>query len=951
MRLRTVVGSLALAGLASHAIAQSSVSEQKVEITGSSIKRIASEGALPVQVITRKDLEREGISTAEQLVMQLNINGNGLDNLASNADVVAGAARGNNGATSANLRMQGANATLILLNGRRVAASGLNGGVVDLQSIPFSAIERIEVLKDGASSLYGTDAVGGVINFITRKDYKGLQMSAFADVTQHGGGDIGKLSLTGGAGDLDRDHYNVLVAASYSENKALRGDQRDFVNTFQPNRGLSPDTRGDPYATLFAISSLYSVLSRDNINNTGRATGPVLPGGGAQTYNGINTLNLPGQAGCNSVDGMGPYAYDLWASAASKYGCAWDTGRAAVLQQPVKNTNIVARGTLRLGDHELFAEFTGAQVKSKKSFSPNQITSSTLASSVFHNLAYPSTGASYDSVFNALVATFPTLAANDGLPMALRWRCMPCGNREIETTANTQRFLVGADGPLGLGDWDYKVGLATASSDTKSKLGSGYFFGLPFANLINTGVLDPFLLPGQSQTPEALAALEATSAQGVTLYGGKFWMTEADATVSGSVAKLPAGDLQVALGTDLRTEKYRFNGSATDAATQAQIFNAPFDNVNTLDTVKRDIKAVFTEVLIPVVRSVELTLSGRIDDYTGFGRTTNPKVALRFTPTEQLLFRGSYSTGFRVPTFNQLFNGTTESPYSGKDLVDPSTCPSLVVSTTPGCESITPTVLTGGKIGLGPEKSKQANLGLVWAPNRNISASLDWWSIQRTGTIQSVSLSTLVANYGLFPTNFIRDDSGSLVTIDDRWVNAGETRTKGLEIGLQANGRMLAGRWSVNFDGNYLLEKKSRLIASAPFGPSEVGVFTRADDLGLRWKHTLGFTYAQGDWSGSLSQIWRSGYADYVLPGVANGSVTPPDWNPTVKPYVIYNASATYAGIKNMSLTFGIKNLFDTKPPFTVAYDTNTGAGSSWEPRVADPRLRSFTFLIDYKFF
>jgi outer membrane receptor protein involved in Fe transport len=179
----------ALAGSASAAFAQAvattptpaadaksseTVKLDKFVVTGSSIKRPADEGALPVAVFTKLDLEQEGIASAEQLIMNLNINGNGLDNLASNADVVAGAQRGNNGASSANLRGQGSNATLILLNGRRVASHGLNGGVVDLNSIPFAAIERVEVLKDGASAIYGTDAIGGVINFITKTDFQGV---------------------------------------------------------------------------------------------------------------------------------------------------------------------------------------------------------------------------------------------------------------------------------------------------------------------------------------------------------------------------------------------------------------------------------------------------------------------------------------------------------------------------------------------------------------------------------------------------------------------------------------------------------------------------------------------------------------------------------------------------------------------------------------------------------
>lgn len=947
MKLKRISQCLALAGFASCVAAQqtSDVSLQRVEITGSSIKRIAAEGSLPVQIITRQDLKNQGITTAEQLISTLSINGNGLDNLASNADVVAGAQRGNNGASAANLRGQGSASTLVLLNGRRVAAHGLNGGVVDLNSIPMAAVERIEILKDGASAIYGTDAIGGVINFILRKDYKGLEIEAFTDVTQQGGGNIGRVSLTGGAGDLDKDKYNVLFSLRRSENQALRGDQRSFVNTFQPNRGLSVDTRGTPFATLFPLSSTWTVLS----NKSG--TGPIQPGTTVPMSGGINVLNLPGGAGCSSVDGQAPYDAVLWAVPNAKWACAWDTGRAAVLQQPVSNTNLVARGTLRLGEHQIYAEFTGAKVESAKTFSANQISSSNSTTSPFYKLAYPSTGASYNSVFNQLVAVFPTVEANRGQPMAFRWRCLPCGSRELDTSSDTARLLFGAEGPLPwLAGWDYRAGISKASSSATSVLGNGYFFGKEFAATINSGLLNPFLMPGQSQTPEALAALQAASANGITLYGGKFTLQQADATASGPVFKLPAGDVMAAVGIDLRTEEYRFNGNATDLATQARVFNAPFDSINTLDVVKRDIKAVFAEVLVPITKQLEATLAARRDDYTGFGATTNPKVSLRFTPVEQFLVRGSYSTGFRVPTFNQLFNGITESPYSGKDLVDPAKCPSGKVDATAACQAITPNTLTGGKPDLGPEKSKQGTVGFVWAPTNSMSLGADWWSINKTGTIQTLSLTDLVKNYALFPQNFIRDADGNVTFIDQRWVNAGESITKGIDINASANGKIGDARWGINLEGSYLIEKKSRLVASAPFGASEVATFTRAGDLGVRWKHGLTGTYTRGPWVATLTQLYRSGYTDYVLPGVANGSIVPPDWNANVAAYMLYNMSVGYTGFKDVGLTFGIKNLFNTDPPFSAAYDGNTGAGSSWEPRIADPRGRAFTFLATYKF-
>ena len=200
MKLKKLAQVISLLCVASQVSAQTTDAQklEKVEITGSSIKRVANEGSLPVQIISRQDIERAGIVSAEQLVSQLSANGNGMDNLASNADVGAGASRGNNGISAANLRGQGSNATLVLLNGRRVAMAGLNGGVVDLNSIPMAAVERVEILKDGASAIYGTDAIGGVINFILRKDFTGVSVSAFTDVTEGGGGNISRVSAVGG---------------------------------------------------------------------------------------------------------------------------------------------------------------------------------------------------------------------------------------------------------------------------------------------------------------------------------------------------------------------------------------------------------------------------------------------------------------------------------------------------------------------------------------------------------------------------------------------------------------------------------------------------------------------------------------------------------------------------------------------------------------------------------
>lgn len=939
---------------------------EKFVITGSSIKGIPNEGALPMEVITHLELEQAGIASAEQMISQLNINGNGLDNLASQADVVAGAARGNNGATSANLRGQGSNATLILLNGRRVASHGLNGGVVDLNSIPFAAIERVEILKDGASATYGTDAVGGVINFITKRDFRGLVGTASSDVTQDGGGNIFRYSLVGGWGDLNKDKWNIMASLSLSDMKRLNGDQRDFVNTFQPKRGISPDTRGTPIATLFTVANLPTALGLSTAN-------PVDPANPAIRVNGINIVDLPTYAGgYTGLDGMGPYEEILWggtsATGNAKYGAAWDTGRAAVLQQPVKNTNFVGRGSYKIGAHILTGEAVIGRSDSTKSFSPNQwstaglaasgaqTTTTTINGTVVPNpqsgMAYPSSGADYNRVFNALVAYFPALEVNRGLPLGFRWRALPGGNREIRTISDTSRYLLGLEGPLPLpfaffSEWEYRAGLAQSKSKSKSRLLNGYYYTLPFAKLITDGILSPF-----SYTPSqaAVDGLKKASATGVELYGGTFTTTTADFTTSGPLFKLPAGTVSAALGFDYRKEEYFFAGDPRPnvSTVDSLIFNAPFDNgLATAGTLSRDIYAFFAELQIPLWKNLDLNVAARRDDYTGFGATTNPKYTLRYNPIEQLLFRGSYSTGFRVPTFKQQFDPSFETIYAGVDLVDPLTGVAIPANTL--------NTINGGKADLKPEEAKLKSVGVVISPVKNITFGVDWWSVERTGTIQSLGTSVILQNYQLFPDRIIRagGTTGAITKIDVRPLNAGATITKGLEYTARGDFGLWGGKFAVDANVTQLLEKKSRLIASAPFGLSEVGRFTRASDIGLKWKYTTAVSYRKGKWSGRISQIFRAGYLDYVPPGIANGTFLPfaPDYKAKVDEYITYNASVTYRLNKDFTIIAGIKNLLNEDPPFSIAYDTNTGAGSSWEPRVADPRGRSFTLSVEYKFF
>lgn len=950
-------------------------SNRAIIVTGSRIRQDPNRSALPLEIITTEVIDRNGISSPEQLNMYLTASSTGADNLASNSDVVTGAQRGTNGLSAANLRGQGSGATLVLLNGRRVAAHGLSGSAVDVNQIPFQAIDRIEVLKDGASAIYGTDAIGGVINYITRKDYQGLGATAYADVTEAGGGNIYSLSGIAGYGDLASQGFNVMAAVSYRWNSILRGSDRGFVNGNQPDRGLSVDTRGTPIASIFNTGA-NAIQTPGGTLLTGITL--TAPNGANAAAGGVNILDLPGGAGCETMDGGMAYDEALWATPSAFYACAWDTGRAAVLQQPIETLTYYGRATLALGASEVFAEVTGSNAYSAKSFSHAQLA----ANPSFLPWAYPlnaRTQQTYDQVFNALVNAFPAnaaaLQARYGRPIAGRWRCMACGPREYVTDAETFRIAGGVDGPLPFSGWDYRAGVSFAQSEVSSTLGSGYYFRGTLANgagdplaptapgatvpglvgLINAGILNPFSL---TQSAEAISGLAAVSAEGTTLYGGRYKTLQADVSISGPLFALPGGQAQLALGADYRRETYEFNGSTAAAAGTPVIFLAAFDNVNALVPKSRNVKAAYAELLLPVFDAFEITGAVRVDDYTGFGSTVNPKVAAKFAPVDWLMFRGSYSTGFRVPSFNQIFNGTTESPYQGKDLADPVTCPpnangnQTVNNGQPGCAQINPVILTGGNLTLGPETADQYSLGLVLRPAAGWSLSADYWSIAVDNTIAILTLQQLLTNYSLFTDRFRRDGSNTIVAIDRTFINAGSRRTKGIEFSLRG-GFALAGasRLDIGADGSLLLQKKEKLTPSAPYGPSQIGTFTFAGDLGLKWKHNAWVSYSNDDVSVTLTQIFRNGYQNQKLPGIANGTITRPGFNERVSNYVIYNLSASLLSLRpGFKLTAGIRNLFDADPPFAITYDSNTGAGSSWEPRVADPRGRSFTLLAEVKF-
>ena len=919
MKLKSIVGSLALLGLATHVVAQTA-SPQRVEITGSSIKRIQSEGALPIQVITREEIDRQGIISAEQLVATLSANGNGVDNMVSNQggdflnSTSTSGRTANNGSASASLRGLGPQYTLILLNGRRVSTHGLNGAAPDLNTIPMAAVQRIEILKDGASAIYGTDAIGGVINFILRKDYTGFEASATADVTQHGGGNVARGNLVFGVGSLDTDRFNLLAGLTLDKQDRLRGNQRSFHNGFQPERGLAPDTTGTPFATINVAGG------------TALPAAFTLPGT-TTSYNRVNLLALQGK--CETIPNTYAYRGDITGSNNNNKACAYDYGKDWSLQQPVDRTNFVGRGVFKLSEeHTFFGEATASRTVSKIQYTSNQITT------VARGANYPASGQYYLDL-TGLVPGFDKTK-----PERLRWRCEACGTRQQKTTADVYRMLVGMEGVLA--GFDYKWGLSSAGSKASTMLLDGNLDEVKFKAAMETGKINPFLLPGQSQTAEAMALIESAKVFG-SLYGGKATLTQADGTISGEIFKLPAGAVSMALGFDVRKEGFRFKEDRSEQPAIIGVTAPP-----SLAQAKRDVRAFFGELAVPIVKGLDAQLAVRNDHYSDFGSTTNPKVGLRWELAPSFLMRGSYSTGFHAPDFGALYAGESTGQFTS-DVNDPVLCPGGVG--TSGCK-IRPATRFGGNPALKPETSKQFSVGFVVAPTVDISASVDFWKITLEDRISSRTPQEVLANHTTLGQYIVRDASGQIDYVRGGIINVAGDETKGFDLSLAFQTRTGFGRLKATLDGTYVDSYRTRKFSNDRW-TERVGAFGDFDfgwDLKLRWKHTAGLTWSNGPWSTTISQVYSSGYKEEV-DGYGSGVILQDmGFQSKIKSYTLYNLLASYSGIKDLKITAGIKNLLDTKPSFTL-HNVDNVAGAGWDARVGDPRLRSFVLTATYKFF
>ncbi|WP_312515262.1 TonB-dependent receptor [Massilia sp.] len=886
-----------LAGtLGSTAVAQEIAAElPRVEVTGSAIRRVQSETALPVEIISRAEIEKTGVTTAAEILGRVSANVNGLTDGASIN--VGGDQRGFN---SANLRGIGTSSTLVLLNGRRMAnfASPGDDSGVDLNNIPAAALERVEVLLDGASALYGTDAIGGVINFITRKDYQGLELNVYGGKTDEGGAGKRTASISAGKGELERDGYNIFAVADFQRTNALNTSQRSFIPALEVEQRLGHLLSGYTGPANIRLTS----NQRDHLQELGFTIN------GQPITNRLINLSVPNCAP--------PANVYLPAGTGGVDACTYNYMGDTELYPKSEKASLLSRGVIKLGaGHQAYAEVALTRSKTWYTGSAARVTGYIDFSRV-PQLA----GTGLDQL-------------DDDYPgeLELRMRLNEAGQRTSELTSEGMRFVVGMNGTLG--GWDYDAAFNHSVNTVKDKDTHGYVL----YNELLEGIADGRINPFGPSSAEGVALLDSIQVNDV-VRRARGTLDSFDFKFSRAVTPLAGGDLAVAIGGEARRERNRFTPSALLLSDNINNDAAPEGGRATSDS--RNVAALYGEVLVPFAKQWEAQLSARYDHYQQVGGAASPKIGLSYRPSDALLLRASAGRGFRAPTMTELHRPTVYSATA--TLPDPVYC-ATVDNNYADCADNWDTRRYSNE-NLKPEKSRQFSLGAVFAAGRHVSASLDYWNIKRTNLISEIGDDIILGNLAKYGSLVYRDEDGLIDYIELRKENRGAQLARGLDLAVTVRGVDTAiGRFGGRLNGTYVLSSK---IQNAP-GDAFVSNLNRfvTDGVVQRWRHTVSFDWDQGPFSSSLQNTWSSGYEDQnTAINIDDGSVVAQN---RVKSYSLWDLSGAYQVNSALKLRVGVQNMFDESPPYSnQAYYFLSG----YDPSYTDPRGRRFYASANYTF-
>nr|WP_298725539.1 TonB-dependent receptor [uncultured Steroidobacter sp.] len=903
---------LAVSAPIQHAVAAEGQALETVIVTGSRIRR-TEEGALPVQTITQAQIQSQGVTTSEQFLQTVSVAVQGNTNTvsASGSGVTSG------GVSSVSLRGLGSQRTLVLIDGRRVAGGGTitDSTSVDINSIPLAAVERVEVLKEGASSVYGSDAIAGVINFILRKNYQGADVNAYYGDTADGGGGVTKASAVLGYGDIQSDRFNVMLVGSWQKEKALFGRDRDFARSSINVAAENDTTSGNSFPANVA-SEDGSVDGNPNAPNCAPSITDPFFSPDVCRYDPSPEVALLPEAERWSIFGTARYAVtsNITAYLEASYSSNW----MEYTIQPVPLSDQFALPE----NNPLFnqAPYNGFATVLLTPASPFYPTA----------LALGQSGATPD--------------------LLVRYRSVITGNRRWTDHIEQPRFVLGIGGDTGGWNWDV-AGLYSETTLTEEfKNGApAYSQILP---LLNSGQVNFF---GEN-TPDILAAADATQFRGEA-YETKTSIRGVAGSVTRDLTEMKAGPLALALGVEYRDEKFETNPSAAIQSGDISSYGGNFFPIDR----SRSVYAAFAELNIPIVQSFEANLAVRYDDYQGTGNKTTPKISLRWRPAEWVLLRGSAGRGFRAPSLSELWQPQVTG-VSAAGLNDPARCGvadanGVVNLDSRDCATQFPITL-GGNPDLRPEESDNYTLGVVFEPSQNYSFGFDGFYVKLKETIIfGVSPTAILADIERFGNLVTRGAPeaatpglpGRIVNIDQVNLNFGETKVAGVDADFRTRfdiGR--AGALTASIVGTYF----TKYEIQNPDGSFQdilgkvTPIVNGAGGVIPRWHHFLTLGWSLGPWEATITQNFQTRYED--LPGNFQDTEVPGFRPRDVASYLTHDAQAAYR-LDNWRFAVGVRNFLDRDPPYTNAGGQNFFQ-TGYDPGYADPRGRFWYGQLSYSF-
>jgi iron complex outermembrane receptor protein len=870
---------------------------EKVEITGSSIVRKEQTLALPVQVITRQEMERKGHLSVTQVVQSLAQVFNGLDRTHSGKFV--------GGFTNGALHGM-TNGTLVLLNGRRLApfgiqnVSGTEVVSVDLDSLPLAAIDRIEVLSDGASSLYGTDAIAGVINVITRTDRKGFEITVDHNRPDGGVGQAWRSSLSWGRGQLQRDGFSLRVTAEIDQEKAIGMADRPASSqgrVFFTHAGNNYLIDGPKVSAFTSPALLYSPSATNN-----KMWSPLFQDGqctrGSLSYRGF-------LGGCKV--NLLP-TYDLYPD--------------------VQSAKVHASGEYRLHDSAtLFAE--GLYTRQRTAMASKDW----LAVS--------------GRIVNQVGAVGYDEALAQGLDPANTFYFFQPNLRALQNTYEKTlwRATVGVKGEIN--QWHYQASLY--STQSQAMAGSEYDRGIASLGLKASTPLPTALalLPLDAQNPLTQQLLDIRKWQQDR--EGKTQLTAFDVRASSAVGELHGKDVLLGLGFEGRQEK-------------ANNLNDPLTAAYPGFTGQRHVLAAHGELQIPVTSSWDVIASLRHDAYSDVGGTTNGKLASRLAISPAWAVRGSWGSGFRAPSVGQTV--MLAEPYVQTVLNGVECKPDLIAVTqtlkpTEGSTGVLcrnnnfVRIFTNGNPDLKPETSQQSTFGLAFTPTRNISIGADYWRVQMKNTLQFESWAQALASPLQYPDRFmaypvvVRNPGNNTVFNDVALLlktrNLGASVKEGVDVDVRYREPGDWGRWLFGVQATYMLKSKERMSDTAEW-KTDLATYSTATKVvtpRLKSQWIVGLEQPNVYWQMAIN--YTTGYQDKDITAIrVDTGKSEVISGLQVPGFVTADVIALYKLGTRTQIRAGVTNLTNRTPPLSF-YSANE---LSWGVNSDQGNLRGRTWQL-----